>query len=192
MRNSTGRGTGGNTPSPSGEFSTPEGIPLSCILMILEFKLLLLIVFANGAPILARHLLGTRFDLPIDGGRTTTLGYPWLGPSKTFRGVIAAVITSSLIAYLLGFTWTFGMIIGSLVMLGDLLASFIKRRLGLPSSSQAPGLDQIPESLIPLFYSASIFNLGWQSILLTVVAFWVSEILLSRLLFKLGVRRHPY
>lgn len=159
---------------------------------MIEFKLLLLIICANGAPIIARRFFGRRFDLPIDGGQTTIHGNPWLGPSKTFRGVLAAVLTSSLVAYFLGFSWTFGVITGSLAMLGDLLASFIKRRLGLPSSSQAPGLDQIPESLIPLIYSSSVFELGWLSILLTVIGFWVSEILLSRLFFKLGLRRHPY
>jgi hypothetical protein len=35
-------------------------------------------------------------------------------------------------------------------MAGDLFSSFLKRRLNLPPSSPALGLDQVPESLFPL------------------------------------------
>ena len=35
-------------------------------------------------------------------------------------------------------------------MAGDLLSSFTKRRMRLASSSMAPGIDQVPESVLPL------------------------------------------
>ena len=50
---------------------------------------------------------------------------------------------------LLGFAWTCGLVVASVAMSGDLLSSFLKRRLSLPPSSRATGIDQIPECLLP-------------------------------------------
>jgi CDP-2,3-bis-(O-geranylgeranyl)-sn-glycerol synthase len=160
--------------------------------MVLELKLLALLVMANGAPIIARHLLGEYCAWPIDGGLKTAQGNPILGHSKTLRGVVAAVILTTAIAPLMGIGWPWGAAIGGLAMLGDLIASFTKRRLGYPPSSQAIGLDQIPESLIPLLVIAPAFQLKLWSIFMVVLAFSVVVPLLSRLFFLLGIRRHPY
>ncbi|MGD8590062.1 MAG: CDP-archaeol synthase [Chromatiales bacterium] len=159
---------------------------------MIELKLLLLLLIANGTPILARHLLGSRFDFPLDGGTTTARGKRWLGPSKTVRGLLAAILATAVAATLLGFPWITGGLVGLLAMLGDLSASFIKRRLGLPPSSQATGLDQLPESLLPMLYCVLHLDLDWYAMFRVVFGFWISEILLSRLLFRLGIRRHPY
>ncbi len=159
---------------------------------MIELKLLLLLLIANGAPILTRKMLGTRFDVPLDGGTRTSKGRRWLGPSKTLRGLIAAILATTILSVLLGFSWAFGALFGMLTMLGDLIASFIKRRMGLPSSSKASGLDQIPEALIPLIYSIYQLQLEWRSLWITLLAFWMAGILLSRLLYKIGIRRHPY
>ena len=159
---------------------------------MLELKLLLLLLVANGAPILARKFLDSRFDQALDGGRMTSTGKPWLGPSKTVRGLVAAVLATTIFAPFLGFAWDFGFVFGLLAMAGDLLASFTKRRLGLPSSSQASGLDQIPESLVPLVYCKFSLGLEWLSVMAMVLAFWIAEILLSRFLYRIGIRRHPY
>lgn len=160
--------------------------------MLLELKLLVLLVMANGAPIIARHLFGDCCTWPIDGGLKTAGGAPLLGPSKTLRGLVAAVVLTAAIASLLGIDWQWGTAIGGLAMLGDLIASFIKRRLGYPPSSQALGLDQIPESLVPLLVIAPAFGLKVWSIFLIVLAFSVVVPLLSRLFYLVGIRRRPY
>ncbi|MCU7871169.1 MAG: CDP-archaeol synthase [Candidatus Thiodiazotropha sp. (ex Lucinoma borealis)] len=160
--------------------------------MAIELKLLLLLVVANGAPILARHLFGARFNWPLDGGYLTSKGHHLLGPSKTVRGLIAAVVVTSAIAHMVKIGWQWGAMIGAVAMLGDLVASFIKRRLNMPPSSQAIGLDQIPESLLPLLFCVAVFDLNWWSVLFLVLAFLVVVPLLSRLLFLLGIRRRPY
>ncbi|MCU7797947.1 MAG: CDP-archaeol synthase, partial [Candidatus Thiodiazotropha sp. (ex Myrtea spinifera)] len=67
-----------------------------------------------------------------------------------------------------------------------------KRRLGYPPSSQAIGLDQIPESLVPLLFIAPVFPLPWWSVLIVVAAFAVVVPILSWLFFLIGVRRRPY
>ena len=159
---------------------------------MLELQLLVLIGLANAAPILVRRVLGKRFATPLDGGVNFIDGRPLLGPSKTVRGVLAAVAATSLAAPLIGFGVGFGAIIAVVAMLGDSLSSFVKRRLRLPSSARAPGLDQIPECLLPLLIAQPRLGLTWSDVLAVVAAFVVLQFLVSTLLFKLRIRREPY
>ncbi len=77
-------------------------------------------------------------------------------------------------------------------MAGDLLSSFLKRRLNLPPSSKATGLDQIPESLIPLLACREVVDLSAADIAVAVGVFFVGEIVLSRLFYALKLRERPY
>jgi hypothetical protein len=77
-------------------------------------------------------------------------------------------------------------------MAGDLLSSFCKRRLGRAPSSRATGLDQIPESLLPLLACPQALALTVADILVGCGLFFAGELLLSRLLFKLRLRERPY
>jgi len=79
-----------------------------------------------------------------------------------------------------------------MAMVGDLLSSFLKRRLKLPPSSRATGLDQIPECLFPALACRSMLGLTVLDITSVVVIFFVSEMVLSRLLFKWHVRDRPF
>ena len=127
------------------------------------FSALLMLLVANGTPVLAGHLLGGRLARPVDGGRLAPDGRPWLGVSKTVRGVLLSVAATAAFAAALDLGWSTGGVFGALAMGGDLLSSFIKRRLGLAPSSRAPGLDQIPEALLPLSGCAVALGLkGWD------------------------------
>lgn len=161
-------------------------------MQLIELQLLFLIMVANGAPVLGRLLFGRYGARPLDGGLKLPDDRPLLGHSKTWRGVLLALTAATVMAWLLGMEPQVGLIIGVFTMLGDLLSSFIKRRLGLPSSSMALGLDQIPEALLPLLAVKGRFDLGWPSILEIVVAFIVLGLLLSQILYRLNIRRRPY
>ncbi len=75
---------------------------------------------------------------------------------------------------------------------GDLLSSFIKRRLGMAASSRALGLDQIPEALIPMVFAVVWLKLPLWLALLVVVMFVAANIGFSPVLYRLGIRRHPH
>jgi CDP-2,3-bis-(O-geranylgeranyl)-sn-glycerol synthase len=77
-------------------------------------------------------------------------------------------------------------------MLGDLLSSFTKRRLGIPSSAMALGLDQIPEVLIPALLVSPELGITPLGIVGVVTAFVVLGLVLSRILFALNIRRRPF
>ena len=155
-------------------------------------RVLVLIALANSAPVAAKNLLGGRLAWPLDGGLTLPDGQPLFGRSKTIRGVLLGVLAAWLGAPLVGIDAPLGAAIGALAMAGDLLSSFLKRRLRRPPSSQALGLDQIPESLFPLLACIGPLGLTARDIGAGVAVFFVGELLLSRLLFRLHLRDRPY
>ena len=158
----------------------------------IELQLLLLISIANGVPIIAAATCGDRGAWPVDGGRRWTDGRRLLGDTKTWRGVVLAPLATGLGAMLLDWSATVGVVIGVAAMLGDLLSSFVKRRLAIPTSGMALGLDQIPEALLPLLAVADRFALSWPAIAATTAGFIVLELVLSRVLYRLGIRNRPY
>lgn len=158
----------------------------------LILKVLILLAVANGAPVLAKKLLGPSFAAPLDGGRAFLDGRPLFGAAKTVRGILVSLIGAALCAPLLGLGWTTGLLIGAAAMAGDLGSSFVKRRLGLAPSSRALGLDQIPESLVPALAVMDVLGLTlWDALLITTL-FTLASIVLSRLLFRLRLRDRPY
>jgi CDP-archaeol synthase len=159
---------------------------------LLLLKVLLLLVVANGTPVVAKRIFGPWFARPLDGGLSFTDERPLFGPSKTIRGVVLALLVTAVAAPLLGLDPLIGLAVAASAMAGDLLSSFVKRRLGLASSSRATGLDQIPESLFPLLACSAWLPLGAADIAAGVAIFLAGEILLSRLLFHLKVRDRPY
>lgn len=156
------------------------------------FKLLLLLVAANGAPILARKLFGMHGNRPIDGHKRFIDDQPLLGASKTWRGLIAAMVVTPLVALLLELPAVIGLHVAALAMLGDLLSSFVKRRLRIPPSGMAFGLDQIPESLLPLLVVGTELGLGLAAVLQLSLVFLALELVLSRILYRFNIRRRPY
>jgi CDP-2,3-bis-(O-geranylgeranyl)-sn-glycerol synthase len=155
-------------------------------------QLLVLLLIANGTPVIAKRVLGNRFSYPLDGDVKLPDGQPLFGRSKTIRGLLLALVMTAAAAPAIGLDWRIGAAAGSAAMAGDLVSSFLKRRLRLPPSSQAVGLDQIPESLLPLLLCRPMLDLTWTAVAVGVAIFFVSELVLSRVLYGLGVRRHPY
>jgi len=155
-------------------------------------KILLLLGIANGVPIVAKKLLGVRFAAPVDGGRQWFDGRPIFGESKTLRGIALALVITPLAAFAIGIEPVLGAGLAAASLTGDLASSFLKRRMGLPPHSQAPLLDQIPESLLPLILLHRPLQLSTLDIALLILLFLLLELVLSRLLFRLRIRDRPY
>src|SRR5690349_3378269 len=127
---------------------------------VLIFKLVMLLAVANGTPVAAKLLLGDSYAWPLDRGVIFPDGQPIFGPSKTWRGVLLAILATTISAVLLDLGYAVGALVGVTSMAGDLLSSFVKRRAGLAPSSRATGLDQLPESILPLLACRLILPLG--------------------------------
>jgi CDP-2,3-bis-(O-geranylgeranyl)-sn-glycerol synthase len=155
-------------------------------------QILVLLTFANGTPIVAKKIFGSRFALPLDAGIIFFDGRPVFGASKTMRGIVVSILITSAIAPFIGLDLTIGAIVASSAMAGDLFSSFVKRRLNLPPSSQALGLDQVPESLFPMLACRDALSLTIADIALGVGLFFIGALILSRLLFRAHLRDEPY
>lgn len=156
------------------------------------FEILLILFAVNGAPIIMRNLLGDRFAFAVDCGGVWIDGKPLFGPTKTWRGIASAVLVGAASAWMLGFAVRIGLLAAALSMLGDLLSSFIKRRFKFAPSGMALGLDQIPESLLPLVGLKEEWHLGFGDIFSLVLAFFALELAISQILFWLNIRKQPY
>jgi CDP-diglyceride synthetase len=159
---------------------------------ILILQLLVLLTVANGTAVIAKKVLADRFAWPVDGGAIFFDGQPIFGPAKTVRGIVLTFVTTPLVACLMGLQWELGIVIAALAMAGDLISSFVKRRMALPSSSMALGLDHIPESLLPLLGSALLLPLNFVDVLAGVTIFCAGALLLSPILYRFNLRDRPY
>jgi len=155
-------------------------------------QVLILLSLANGSPVIAKRIFGDNYAVPVDGNARFFDGRPLVGPSKTIRGIVISLLVTALGAILLGLQFWLGLLVASTAMAGDLLSSFLKRRLHLAASSKATGLDQIPESLFPLLACQSALSLSALDIAVACAIFFVGQVLFSRLFFWLGLRDRPY
>jgi CDP-diglyceride synthetase len=151
-----------------------------------------LLALANGTPVVAKKLFGQSLALPLDAGLTFFDGRPLFGPSKTIRGIVFSVLATTASAPLIGLDLSVGAIAAAAAMAGDLCSSFVKRRLNFQPSSQAFGLDQVPESLLPLLARRAALSLTAADIVLGVGIFLIGEVILSRILYRAHLRDEPY
>lgn len=151
-----------------------------------------LLVVANGAPVLVNKMLGKRWAWPVDNGVILSDGHRLFGNTKTWRGLLSAVFFSILAAILSGLEPLTGALFGALAMSGDMLASFLKRRMGRTASSRARGLDTVPESLLPVLVLKELLALSLIDIVLIVAIFFLIEESVSPVLYRLHIRKRPY
>jgi CDP-2,3-bis-(O-geranylgeranyl)-sn-glycerol synthase len=144
----------------------------------------------NSAPVLlaGRH--------PVDGGRLWRDGRPILGPGKTWEGLIIGVYlawaSAILLYYYFGDPMVFiiGLVGGVSALVGDMIGSFIKRRLGLKRGDPFPIVDQLDFALMasivywplsPLFRRIDFISYSLLIILVLHVA-------TNNIAFYLGVK----
>ena len=145
-------------------------------------QLVLLLVISNATPVIVSLLAGRHWNQPLDGNRLFRDRRPLLGPSKTVRGVLGSVLVTALLAPLFSLTALEGAGFALLAMTGDLCSSFIKRRIGIASSRSAPFLDQLPETVLPLWAMQPALGADTYEMITAVALFIVLDLLLSRLI----------
>jgi CDP-2,3-bis-(O-geranylgeranyl)-sn-glycerol synthase len=165
-------------------------LPSFCWLCI--FQAFVLLIAANGAPVITGKLFGSRLASPIDNGLKLRDGYRLFGGTKTWRGLISAVLFTTAVAILCGLEPLTGIFFSTLTVTGDLFSSFIKRRRGNAESSRARGLDTVPESLLPLWLLKDSLALNYIGIALIVFLFFLCEEFISPVLYRLHIRDQPY
>jgi CDP-2,3-bis-(O-geranylgeranyl)-sn-glycerol synthase len=142
---------------------------------------LALLVTSNTVPWLLGIALGPRGAAPLDLGRRWRDGERLFGAHKTWRGLASAIAGTGLVGWLAGLDPGLAAVFGALAMAGDLLSSFVKRRLRLAPGRDVPGLDQLPECLVPLIALARPLALDATRVVTLAAAFTVGHLLIARL-----------
>ncbi len=136
-----------------------------CVLNeVLEHLLKVIMVYlpamvANATPLICRRYF-FRNPHPVDFGKSFYDGKRLFGDNKSIEGLVSGVVAGVLIGLAYGsymrsqlYEWTvYGFLSGAGAMSGDLLNSFIKRRLGM-----RPGQSFIPLDQISFVVGASVF-----------------------------------
>jgi CDP-2,3-bis-(O-geranylgeranyl)-sn-glycerol synthase len=150
---------------------------------------------------------------PIDGGRTLG-GSRLLGDGKTWRGTVVGTLAGTALALVLnalaatvgpalGYTLPtfplvagFGLALGA--MLGDIGASFVKRRSGRERGAAFPGLDQL-DFVVGALLVALVVAPGWFLATFTgpvlvaiVVVTPLLHVVTNGIAYLLGVKNEPW
>jgi len=147
---------------------------------------------ANAAPVIFGR------GHPIDGGRNFRNGRPIFGPRKTFRGFFAGLIIGTLVGFIQGyFTENFKIILlGFMLSLGaltgDLVESFIKRRLGCSPGASFPVADQLDFILGAILFSIPVSPPPLAMALTIVIITPPIHLLTNFLAYLLGLKKEPW
>ena len=149
---------------------------------------------------------------PIDGGRTLGDGKRILGDGKTWRGTAFGTVAGVAVALVLNgvhpfvsdavlpdpFPLVAAVSLAFGAMLGDILASFLKRRTGRERGAAFPGIDQLDFVVVSLLLTA-IVSTGWFLDTFTIpvlVAVFVLTPLLhistNMIAYALGLKDEPW
>jgi CDP-2,3-bis-(O-geranylgeranyl)-sn-glycerol synthase len=77
-------------------------------------------------------------------------------------------------------------------LLGDLLGSFIKRRIGIERGGAAPVLDQLGFVCLAMLLAWPFYLPGWQEILTVLIITPPIHLATNFAGYKLGMKSHPY
>lgn len=108
---------------------------------------------ANAIPVLIGKL--TNYAMPIDCGRFL-YGERIFGQGKTWPGFISGLLAGTITGILLGIP-LLGFLLSIGALLGDLIASFAKRRAHFPRGAQLPIIDQLDFLFGALIFSAPLY-----------------------------------
>lgn len=134
---------------------------------------------------------------PIDRGKTVR-GKRVLGDGKTFRGIILGVFCGTIVGVFLGLIkgnmglWLLGFLLSLGALTGDLVASFLKRRVGVERGAPVPVLDQI-DFVIGAILFASLFKVPSREITLIILVLTPFLHFMTNLLaYQLGIKDNPW
>ncbi|MEJ2642234.1 MAG: CDP-archaeol synthase [Desulfosarcinaceae bacterium] len=144
-------------------------------------KILVILIVANTAPILSSALFPKARRWPLDNGRRLADGRPLLGAHKTLWGLLSGIGAAGIIGLLMGLSLATGLLIGLASLLGDLLTSFFKRRLGLVAGETAHLFDHLLEGALPLLLCKRLFMISWSLVLVLLGLFIASGLLGSNI-----------
>jgi len=148
---------------------------------------------ANAIPVLFGG------GLPMDFGKKFIDGKPLFGAHKTFRGFFSGLFIGTLIGIVQSSLPIFqppqiflGFILSLGALTGDLVHSFIKRRLNLPPGASFPVADQLDFVIGALLFSLFISPPSLPVALVILVVTPPIHLSTNYIAYRLGVKKEPF
>ena len=178
---------------------------LSIILQYFYF--MLPAYFANMAPVIVKNIFNN-LEFPIDFNKKIK-NKPIFGKNKTFRGLIFGVLFAVIIAYLQFLFYNnnlfvnisivnysdwllIGLLMGFGTIFGDLVESFVKRRMNYESGKSFIPWDQMDFVIGALIFVYPIVKLSLDKIIIILLLSFILHIIANHIAFYTGVRRERW
>ena len=184
------------------------------LLLLLGFWYIFPSYVANGFAVFSKFIKSRH---SIDNGRLLRDGQPIFGPGKSWEGFFIGFISGVLfgIAQLLTAPFLLQIIEQYLVLpselypivllssplvllialgalIGDILGSFLKRRLKIPRGKPAPFIDQLDFLVVSLLFGAIVYPLPLVHILFLLVVTPLIHLLANVIGYLLRVKQVPW
>ncbi len=184
------------------------------ILLLLGFWYVLPAYIANGFAVFAKFAKSRH---PIDGDRFLRDSQPLFGPGKTWEGFLIGFISGVLIGllqvvaapYLLALivqylylppelvpivlvTVPLVMLVALGALLGDLIGSFIKRRMKITRGRPAPILDQLDFLLMAMLLGALVIPIPLVIAIFLLIVTPLIHLLANIIGYFLGLKKEPW
>jgi len=132
------------------------------------------------------------YGRPVDLGRNFTDGRRILGNGVTVRGTLTGILGGTITGFLQG-TIFMGFVLGVGAMGGDMVGSFIKRRLGKPSGSPLFPLDQLNFVVGGLILAwLYVGFIRWDFVVVIVLLTPVGHLAVNKLGYHLNMKDVPW
>jgi len=139
------------------------------------FNVLVFLVLSGSAPVASQgvSIISRKFNInlqhPIDFNKKFIDKKPILGKGKTLEGSIAGIIAPVILSLFLGIDIYLAFLIGLGAVLGDIVESFIKRRLGIERGEDWLPWDAI-DWIVGAIAVAQLWNyLSWIELISMIV-----------------------
>lgn len=167
------------------------------------FYFMLPAYLANMAPVIVKDWCKW-MAVPVDFGNNI------FGKNKTYRGLLFGVLFGIIVAYiqfllynywgifqslsfvdysnwlLLGFLFGFG------ALFGDMVESFVKRRIGIESGQRFVPWDQLDFVIGSLVLAGIVVDITWRKILFIAIISVIGHILVNHSAYYLGIRKEKW
>ena len=163
--------------------------------------------FANMAPVMTKKIFNN-LKIPIDFNKKIN-NKPIFGQNKTFRGLIFGVIFAIIIAFIQSVFYNnnilldislvdysnwllIGFLLGLGAIFGDLIESFVKRRLNYEPGKSFVPFDQLDFVIGALIFIYPIVSLSLNKILIILILSFVLHVLVNHISFYTSVRKEKW
>ena len=163
--------------------------------------------FANMAPV----WFGNSFRwmaVPVDSNISLG-GKPLFGPHKTVRGLVTGIVLAIAVAFIQHLLYNvtvfqqlsltdyrqwglLGLLMGSGALAGDLLKSFIKRRVGIEPGKPFIPFDQVDFVAGALLFSSLIVPITWEVAAVSFALSFILHIATNHAAFWMGIRKEKW